>query len=96
MTEKERVFLRNPDFIYRKIIEELILVPIHQNVADMNCIYTLNEVGATVWEALESPTSIPQLEELVLQTYEAELPQVQKDVAEFLNDLLSIQAVSEL
>ncbi len=50
MTQQEARYERNPDFIFRKIVDEMVLVPIHQDVADMDCIYTLNSVGASIWE----------------------------------------------
>ena len=46
------VYKRQPDFIFRRIIDETILVPVHRNLAEMDCIYTLNELGAALWEKL--------------------------------------------
>jgi len=42
---------RNESFIYRSIVNEAVLVPIHQDVADMECIYTLNDPshGMNCW-----------------------------------------------
>jgi len=57
LTEQDELFTRNPDFIFRRIIDETILVPVHRDLAEMDCIYTLNELGALLWEKLETPAS---------------------------------------
>jgi len=46
LKDHNTMYIRNPDFIFRKIVGEMILVPIHADVADLNCLYTLNDVGA--------------------------------------------------
>ena len=54
---------RNENFVFRHIVEEMVLVPIRQNVAELDSIYTLNELGAFIWEHLDSPRSHTELEE---------------------------------
>lgn len=89
-------FVRNPDFIFRRIVEDMILVPIHQDVADMDCVYTLNEVGAFIWEILENPTEFSTLQQAILTEYAEEPIQVKKDLEDFLNTLTKFGAVSRV
>jgi len=89
-------YMRNPDFIFRKIIEEMILVPVQWNVADMDCIYTLNEIGAFIWEALSTPKSKAELENAILNEYETTKEKASEDLEHFLEELLSIGAVEEI
>jgi len=96
VTQARIHFQRSPDFVFRKIVEELVLVPIRRNVADMDTIYTLNEVGAFLWERLQMPTSLDELEAAVLAEYDADADTVAADVAAFLGELISIGAVSEV
>lgn len=91
--EIEKCYQRNPDFIYRKIVDEVILVPIHNDVADMDAIYTLNGVGAFLWECLDQPVSQTYLQNIVLEAYEAEPGVVIADLEKFLGDLTSIGAI---
>ena len=92
----ERKFIRNPDFIFRKIIEEMILVPVQWNVADMDCIYTLNEIGAFIWEALSAPKSKAELKNAILTEYEVTKETASVDLEQFLEELSSIGAVEEI
>ena len=92
LTNDER-FMRNPDFVFRKVIEETILVPVRMNVAEMDCIYTLNEIGAFIWEQLETPLSYPQLQQCMLDEYDVPVEVLDTDLQTFLDELLSIGAV---
>ena len=49
MEDLEKTYGKNENFVYRRISDETILVPIKDNVGDMGSIYNLNEVGAFVW-----------------------------------------------
>ena len=96
MEDQNTQYLRNPDFIFRKIVEEMILVPIHEDIADMNSIYTLNEVGCYLWEKLAEPITIGELKKAVLEEYDAPPEQVSVDVDQFLNDLGAFSAVQKV
>jgi hypothetical protein len=89
-------YQRNPDFIYRKIVDESVLVPIHQDVADMDSIYTLNEVGAFIWEQLEQPTTQSALQAAILEAYDAQPDILTADLEQFLDDMRTIGALREV
>ena len=92
---KEQLFKRNPDFIFRKIVDEMVLVPIHLNVADMESIYTLNEVGASIWERLEEPASLEQVSSALVSEYDSDLDTISQDLIAFLQELQECGAVLE-
>ena len=94
MTEKR--YQRNEDFIFRKIVEEIILVPIKQNVAEMEAVFTLNEVGAFLWEQLGQPLSLSELHNAVLNEFEADPASVLEDIEAFLKEAETFGAVKEV
>lgn len=94
MTEKR--YQRNEDFIFRKIVEEIILVPIKQNVAEMEAVFTLNEVGAFLWEQLGQPRSLSELHNAVLDEFEADPASVLEDIEAFLKEAEAFGAVKEV
>lgn len=96
MKDHNTMYIRNPDFIFRKIVGEMILVPIHADVADLNCLYTLNDVGAFLWERLSEPSSFSDLTQAVLENYEISLDQASEDIKAFIQELLSLQALTEV
>jgi len=92
----EKKYARNPDFIYRKIVDESVLVPFHNNVADMDCIYTLNSLGVFIWEQLTEPATRVQLEQAVLAEYDADPAVVVSDLDRFLAEMISIGAMRQV
>lgn len=92
----DKNYERNPDFVYRKIVEEAVLVPIHQNIADMDCIYTLNGVGAFIWESLKDPMPRSTLQQAMLEHYEAEPGVLVADLERFLSEMTAIGALREV
>lgn len=86
-------FARNPNFIFRKVAEEYILVPIQQNVADMDCLYTINPVGAFIWETLEEPAGLAELQAALLEEYTAEPEVIAADLENFITEMLSCDAI---
>ena len=96
MNSQPKQYTRNPNFIFRKIAEETILVTIHQDVADLQYIYTLNDVGAFLWECLAENQTPQKLEGALLATYEATPEQVAEDVHHFLQNLSAFGAVKEV
>ena len=93
--EKTTQYQRNAAFISRKIVEETVLVPIHQNVADMNCIYTLNELGAFIWEQLDQPRTKIELQNAILGAYDADPEILQYDLSQFLAEMTGIGAIQK-
>jgi len=96
LAQEEIRYERNPDFIYRKIVDESVLVPVHKDVADMDSIFTLNEVGAFIWEQLEEAATRSALERAVLLAYDADPQVLQADLDHFLDEMVTIQALKEI
>ncbi len=95
MNNEEKRMIRNPNFIFRKIVDEMVLIPIKQNVADLNAIFTLNEMGAFLWEKLENPSKIAELEDAISAEYDADIQTIQRDLEVFLHEMAEIGAVNE-
>jgi hypothetical protein len=74
-------------------VDELILVPIHQDVADMDCIFTMNEVGAFIWENLDGQATVADLQAAVVEQYEVDPEAAAADLLEFVRELESAGAV---
>ena len=55
--------------------------------------FTLNPVAATVWRQISTPTTLPQLQELVVSKFEVTTEQCQNDLVKLLERLLAEQLV---
>jgi hypothetical protein len=93
LVQEETRYERNPEFIFRRVVDELLLVPVHQDVADTDCMYTLNAVGAFIWQQLEGPATLAELQSAVGDTYDADPEVLAADLREFVQGLESAGAV---
>ena len=50
MPHPEARYQKDASIVSREIAGEVILVPIRQNMGDMESIFTLNETASRIWE----------------------------------------------
>ena len=86
-------YKRNENFVFRRIENETILVPIKDNVGDMGSIYNLNEVGAFVWEQLDGERTLHEIIDLITEEFDAAAREVETDLNEFVGELQEIDAI---
>lgn len=90
------VYARSERMVARQISGECILVPIVGRGADVDSIYTLNRVGAFIWEHLDGVRTGDQVVDLLMERFMVDRPTARDDYAAFVGQLLSIHAVSEI
>ena len=93
MIDLNHCYQRNESFVFRRIENETILVPIKDNVGDMGSIYNLNELGALVWEQLDGKLKLEAIKAKILSEYDVQSQDAEEDLREFLADLIEIDAV---
>lgn len=74
----------SPSVVTRKTGHEYILVPVTENIADMNNIFTLNETGAFIWEKIDGRKTVGEIIELVENEFDVDHATAEKDVIEFI------------
>jgi hypothetical protein len=84
---------QDPSVVSRQIAGETILVPIRQNMGDLESVYTLNEVGSRIWGLLEASRTLGDIRDRLLEEFVAEPAEVERDLVTFLDQLRSIRAV---
>jgi hypothetical protein len=87
------VYKKSPTMVFRKIADEYVLVPIRREAADLEKIYTLNDVGAFVWEQIDGERTVQQIVDLVAEEYAVAAEQAERDVIEYMGLLSGIGAV---
>ena len=94
--ELTSIYARNDNVVSRKIVDELILVPIRKSVAEMETLYTLNEVGARVYELIDGERALGEIAEVIVNEFEVTPERAQSDVREFIDQLLQIESIREV
>ena len=88
-----RRYVKDPSIVYREIAGEAILVPIRRNVADMESVYTLDSVGADIWELIDGDRTLSEILDLLLGAYDVDVAVLSKDLDEFVGQLEAIGAI---
>jgi hypothetical protein len=89
-----RRYRRAEEVAFRRIADECLLVPVRTDPHHTMAVYSLNEVGATLWEALGEPRTEDELVARTVEVFEAEAAQVLADVRDFLTQLESQKLVT--
>jgi hypothetical protein len=87
MNALDKSFIKGDDLMARNIAGETLIVPIRNRVGDLNAIYTLNEVGARVWQMIDATTSATQIVEAISNEYDVTPTEAAVDVAELLDSM---------
>jgi hypothetical protein len=89
----EQVFGRSQAVVSRRVAGETLIVPVRGKVGDLASIYSFNETGSLIWQSLGTPKGLSELISAVEQEYAVEREQAERDVTQFLNDMLSVGLV---
>ncbi len=76
-------------YVARQVGNELIIVPLAGNVAQMNALFTLNETGKFIWENISAENSLDNLVDAMTGEFEIDRETAQHDIEIFLNKLKS-------
>ena len=74
-------------FVCKHTGEELLLIPLKDNVADFNKYLVLNEVGAFIWNGLHTEISYATLQNQILNEFEVNEENLNKDLQKFILEL---------
>ncbi|NOZ47605.1 MAG: PqqD family protein [Chlorobi bacterium] len=83
----EKKYSKHPEVVSRKVDDEFILVPLNDDIADMDSIYTMNEVGAFIWEQINGDNTVKEIIETVTNEFDVKPEIAQKDVLTFFDDI---------
>lgn len=78
-------------FVARQVTDELVIVPLSGNVAQMNELFTLNETGKFIWENVTETNDTASIAKLMSETFDIDEATAINDVNVFLAqmDILS-------
>ena len=83
----DKCFAKENDLVTRDVAGERIIVPIKSHVGDLEGVFTLNELGATIWQLINGQTTARELAEAVKNEYDVGAAEAEKDVVDFLRSL---------
>ena len=85
----QQLFEMKSKFVARAVGNELILVPLTGNVAQMNELFTLNETAKFIWENIKENTTVEELETLMTDAFDIDNQTAKNDIENFILKLAS-------
>jgi hypothetical protein len=86
------VFVHSPRVVGRPIGDEYVLVPLVGRGADLDSILNLNKVGAFIWEQLDGRRDGSAVVEALVEHFEVERSEAERDYVDFLTTLRGLKA----
>jgi methyltransferase-like protein len=87
MTGLKSILSQSTSIVTRKTGNEYVLVPITNNIADMNSVYTLNETGAFIWEQIDGKRNVEEIINALIEEYDIDKETCEEDLLSLLSDL---------
>lgn len=95
MNHDTRIYQKSEDIVSRTIVDEVILVPIRRRGEDVDSLYTLNEVGARIWESIDGTRQVREIRDLIVAEFDVTGAQAEADLLTLLDQLSQIGAITE-
>ena len=83
------------DFLLKEVAGSYMVIPVGNELVDMNCMITLNESGAFLWQRLSEETTKEDVLSAMLREYDVDKETAVADIDEFIGSLRSIGALDE-
>ncbi len=77
----------SPAVVFRRINDEFLLIPLTDNIADMDSLYRLTETGAFIWELIDGELSVGDITSKMVEEFDVEREIAEKDVLEFFGEV---------
>jgi len=77
-------------FVAREVGNEMILVPLTGNVAQMSELFTLNETARFIWQNTNENTTFADIENLMTAEFDIDPETAKQDIEKFMKLLESM------
>ena len=96
MPSLNSIVQKAPSIVSRRIADEVILVPIRRKVEEVECLYTLNEVGARIWDLLDGRRPLRAVRDALVEEFDVSEREAEKDLLTLFEQLKQIGAIQEV
>jgi hypothetical protein len=86
MNVLEISYIKDDNLMTRNVAGETLVVPVRNRVGDLSSIYTLNEVGARVWQLVDGQTPVAKIVQAITSEYEVTDEAAEADIVELIQD----------
>lgn len=91
-----RIYKQIDDVVARVIAGEKLIVPVRGNLADMQNIFTVDEVGSFIWDSINGKRSMEDIVALISDEFDVAESEAAADLGEFLESLKKAGLIVEV
>jgi hypothetical protein len=77
----------SPRVVFRRINDECLLIPLADNIANMDSLYRLNETGVFIWERIDGNRDIRDITAMMAEEFDVDPAEAEKDIMWFLEQV---------
>jgi hypothetical protein len=87
-------YRKNENVVARCIAGQTLLVPVAANVAELDSLYVLNEMGTRIWGLMDSHTTLERVVEAITREYDVGPQEAATSILEFINSLCDAKLIA--
>jgi len=87
------LYIRSRAVVSRLVAGETLVLPVRGDIGDLASFYSLNGTATTIWEALETPSSLGEICDAIERKYEVSKEKIEADMAFFVREMCSLGLV---
>lgn len=91
----QKRFRKSAKVVGRFIDDEVVIVPVSADLAAQDCIFNLDPSGSVIWQMIDGRKTGEEIRDAMVATMDVSADVAQKDLDEFLQDLLTAGAIEE-
>ncbi|MCI5699102.1 MAG: PqqD family protein [Lachnospiraceae bacterium] len=81
----QKKYQASQNYIHRKIADSDVLISVGSNIANFNGYIEMNKSAVALWEALQAPCQLDELEKVLEDKYGITHENAVEDVLDFIN-----------
>jgi len=89
-------YVQNENIVRRDIADEIILVPIRGELADMQRLFALDETSDFIWQRLDGNRTVKEIQTAILNHFDVAAEQASMDLNDFIEALLEADLIREV
>ena len=83
------------EFVLRRIMDDIVAVPVGQTALRLNGMIMLNDVSKVIWDRLERGTSLEDTVAAVTDAFDVSADEARTDILEFCDKLRALQLLED-
>ena len=90
------IYRKKENVVSRRIAGEILLVPIRGNLANMERLYVLDEVGEQIWADLDGKKNLEDIRDRICGKFEVDQERAKSDIEEYISKLHTADLIEEV